>query len=347
MITRAHANSFVELARRLPVLDVRSPGEFAIGHIPHAHSFPLFDDNERAEIGTIYKQVGQLEAMSRGMDFVGPKVGRMFSEGIALAKEGQLLVHCWRGGKRSESVAGLLSVSGLKITLLEGGYKQYRNWVLSQFPKPYDIAIVGGMTGSGKTEVLHALRDMGENTVDLEHLADHRGSAFGRIGATRNVTFTQFENDLATELSALPKRLLWLEDESRGLGSLQIPNAFWLQMVSSTVFVIELPRSVRMQRLMADYGHFPKELLEQSILKLTRRLGGLRTQETLQALAQDDGYKVMDILLEYYDRAYQHVVAGRGAKTTVSIPFDSFDAQAIAGTLRESCKNYRSSSLSH
>lgn len=330
MITRAKVELFVEAARSLPVLDVRSPGEFEHGHIPGAKSFPLFDNEERAEVGTIYKQAGQLEAMSRGMDLIGPKVGRMFAEGVATARNGRLLVHCWRGGKRSEAVAGLLNVAGINVTLLDGGYKAFRNWVLTQFEKQWPLVIVGGTTGSGKTEVLQMLGRLGENILDLEALADHRGSAFGRLGAERDVTFTQFENDMAWELSALKAGTVWIEDESRNLGRLQLPNTFWKQKIAAPIYLIDLPRQVRMERLMKDYGGFSLDELEGSILKIKRRLGGLRTKETLDALHAGDSEKVMDILLDYYDNAYLHATADHHVGRVVKFAFDRFDAEEIA-----------------
>lgn len=338
MITRAKVEAFVEAGRKFPILDVRSPGEFANGHIPGAHLFSLFDNEERAEIGTLFKQVGQLEAITRGMDIIGPKVGKMFAEGIALVKDGKILVHCWRGGKRSEAVAGLLNVAGMHVILLEGGYKQFRNWVLQQFKKPWPFLVVGGKTGSGKTDILHALGAMGENIVDLEELADHRGSAFGRLGATRDVTLPQFENDIAWNLTALKPGMIWLEDESRNLGGLQIQNDLWIQKVSAPMFMVELPRKVRMERLMKDYGNFSKTELEGAIMRLQKRLGGLRTTETVQALHAGDSEKVMDILLEYYDKSYFHPTEERKSRKVIPMAFDHFDAEEIAARLIEESK---------
>jgi tRNA 2-selenouridine synthase len=330
---RLKADVFVEKARETPVLDVRSPAEYAQGHMPGAISFPLFDDDERAEVGTLYKQVGQREAMERGMELIGPKVGAMFKQGIAHAREGRILVYCWRGGQRSASVGALLGMAGLQVGVLEGGYKAYRNWTLDQFKRPWPLAIIGGMTGSGKTEVLHRLRDLGENILDLEHLADHRGSAFGRLGATRTVTPMQFENDIAWALTALPPGRIWVEDESRTLGSLQVPTDFWRQMEACPVYALDVAQDIRSQRLMVDYGQFPRADLEAAAHKIARRLGGQRLQQVVSAIEAEDAETVIAVLLDYYDRAYQHFLAERTNATIVPVEVAHYDVAAIARDL--------------
>ena len=333
MNTREEAEKFIQLAKEVPILDVRSPGEYQKGHIPGAISFPLFNNQERAEIGTIYKQVGQAVAVERGMELVQPKIQEIFNTGNAYAKNGKLLVHCWRGGKRSEAVAGLLGSSGTDVRILNGGYKAYRNWVLAQFEKPYQLSIVGGGTGSGKTKILHALEKANEQILDLEGLADHRGSAFGRLGAKEDVTFTQFENRIADKLFFNKSSHFWVEDESRTLGKLYIPAQFWEQMRAAKVFHIELPDAARMEILLEDYGHFPASELEDSIRKLGRRLGGLRMQQAVDALSKGDLKQVIRILLPYYDKAYSHSIHPRSPENIQQIPFDSFDADAIAREL--------------
>lgn len=330
---RLKAGPFVEKARAIPVLDVRSPAEYAQGHLPGAISFPLFNNEERAEVGTLYKQVGRQEAMERGMELIGPKVGAMFKEGVAHAREGRILVYCWRGGQRSGSVGALLAMAGLEVGVLEGGYKAFRNWTLDQFKKPWPLAIVGGMTGSGKTEVLHRLRDLGENILDLEALADHRGSAFGRLGAARMVTPMQFENDMAWALSALPPGRIWVEDESRTLGSLQIPMELWRQMSTCPVYALDVDRETRAARLMQDYGHFSRTDLDAAARKIARRLGGLRMQQVLDAIAAGDSQLVIGLLLDYYDKSYAHFLAARVNTPLVQVPVPVYDVDRIARDL--------------
>ncbi len=184
-----------------PLLDVRSPGEYAQGHVPGALSFPLFSDAERATVGTIYKQQSRDLALETGLELVGPKLGGFVREARTLAPQGQVVVHCWRGGQRSGSMAWLLRQGGLDVWTLEGGYKAYRTWVLAELAaQQYSLYIIGGRTGTGKTKILHALRQMGEQVVDLEGLACHKGSAFGFIGELPQPTVEQFENDLHAAL---------------------------------------------------------------------------------------------------------------------------------------------------
>jgi tRNA 2-selenouridine synthase len=333
MNRRADVEEFVEQAKNIPVLDVRSPAEFEKGHIPGAISFPLFDNSERAEIGTLYKQAGQSVAIERGMTLIQPRIQDMYKEGVAHAKDGKLLVHCWRGGKRSESVASMLAISGLEVSTLDQGYKSFRRWVLERFSLTYPIRLVGGGTGSGKTEILHKLRDLGSRTLDLEYLADHRGSSFGRLGSTRNVRPAQFENEMAWNLHFSEGGPMWVEDESRSIGQLYIPIELWKQMDAAHVYYIELPLDVRVERLIRDYAHFSMEELSESVVRIARRLGGSRTREVMDALERKDMQTTVKILLEYYDNSYNHAMKRRPPENITRIPFDDFDAEKIAKTL--------------
>jgi tRNA 2-selenouridine synthase len=335
MNRRVRANEFVELARTIPVLDVRSPGEYLKGHIPGAISFPLFDNHERAEIGTLYKQVGQAVAIERGMELVQPRIQEMYRQAVSHIKDGKLLVHCWRGGKRSESVAAMIAVSGAEVGVLEGGYKAYRNWTLGRFVESYDIRLIGGATGTGKTAILHRLQEKGSRILDLEGHADHRGSAFGRLAATREVSHAQFENVLAWDLHFSNGAPLWIEDESRTIGNLSININLWKQMQAAKLYYIELPLEVRVSRLIEDYGHFPKEMLLESVQKIGRRLGGLRLREIVSAIQEDRAEDAVRMLLEYYDKAYTHTMRSRAEANIHRISFTDFDADAIADALLE------------
>jgi tRNA 2-selenouridine synthase len=176
-------DEFLRLTEKIPFVDVRTPSEFSKGHIPGAINIPLFSDEERSVVGTVYKREGEREAVLKGLSFVGPKMTAMLDRGIDLAgNKRQLGVYCWRGGRRSASMAWLFSQGDIKCSLLAGGYKNYRTHVLDEFGKERNIIIVGGMTGSGKTEILKEIDLMGEQVIDLEGIANHRGSAFGAIG---------------------------------------------------------------------------------------------------------------------------------------------------------------------
>ncbi len=338
MVRNIVAAEFVELSWRLPVLDVRSPGEFRQGHVVGAISFPLFDDTERAEVGTLYKQVGQIPAVERGLEIVGGKMKDMFAQGIAHARDRQILVHCWRGGKRSESVASLLAVAGLDVYVMRGGYKAYRNWVLAQFEQSHHLMVVGGLTGTGKTRILHHLAAQGQAIVDIEGHAAHRGSAFGRLGQTHYVSPQQFENGLADDLCRQHGRHIWVEDESRVLGSLSLPQRFWDQKQLAPVFYIEIPDEDRIRLLMEDYGELDHAGVEASIHKITQSLGGLRTQQALAALAANDGEALTRMLLDYYDKLYRNSLTAKPKEAVHHLKFDRFDLDEITATLLAKAK---------
>ncbi|MEM9832480.1 MAG: tRNA 2-selenouridine(34) synthase MnmH [Bacteroidota bacterium] len=299
-------HEFLNHSKQLPVLDVRSPAEYRAGHIPQAHNLPLFSDDERAQVGTLYKQAGRYEALLKGLDVVGPKMRKIVEQAHQLSVNAQVLVHCWRGGMRSESVAWLLTTAGLQAHTLTGGYKTYRRAALDIYQQPLPIIILGGATGSGKTEILQELRRWGEQVIDLEALANHRGSAFGGIDQGKQPTSEQFQNNLFEEWQSLNlSQTIWLEDESFSIGRVQLPHEFWKHMKQAPVIVLEVPRPARVQRLVQEYGNLNPERLAQAIRTIERRLGGLRTQQALQALEDKRLSHVADLLLEYYDRSYQ------------------------------------------
>ncbi|MCB0214369.1 MAG: tRNA 2-selenouridine(34) synthase MnmH, partial [Anaerolineae bacterium] len=222
--TKLGVEPFLELSRHYPVIDVRTSAEFAKGHIPGAMNIPLFSNEERAIIGTTYKQVGQREAMLLGLEIVGPKMRHLIEHIQTVATERTLLLHCWRGGMRSESVAWLAGLFGYRCYTLRRGYKGFRNYVLQMLELPSRLLILGGKTGSGKTEILQVLKQQGEQVIDLEGLAHHKGSSFGALGEADQPSQQQFENELAMQWRQLNlQRPVWLEDESRHIGKLSIP----------------------------------------------------------------------------------------------------------------------------
>lgn len=336
---RITAEEFVKASVNIPVLDVRSPSEFLKGHISGAHSFPLFSDNERAEIGTLYKQVGQKEAVERGLELVSPKIKQMVVEAQELAKDGKLLVHCWRGGMRSESVGNLLKIAGIQVQVLEGGYKGYRRWVLDQFEKSYEFRVIGGMTGSGKTEVLRAMKKAGQQIIDLEQIADHRGSAFGRLGSGVRVCQAQFENELAQALHLIIEGPIWLEDESRQIGSLIIPPNIWRQMREAPFYYLKPGKKNRIDRLMKDYGHFPAEMIKGSVDKIEKRLGGLRHRQAVQLIEENQGPELVSMLLEYYDKMYRHGAEKRRSKVRHEINSEQIDMCDLVNLILDLPKN--------
>lgn len=316
--------SFLAQSALAPVLDVRSPGEYLHAHIPGALSFPLFTDEERKVIGTTYKQQSRQAAVLTGLEYFAARMQPMLSEVQDILRDwharrgsperhltpGPVLVHCWRGGMRSGAIAWLLDLYGFKVYQLKGGYKAYRNWVLTQFEKSYNFHVLGGFTGSGKTGLLEGLKEWGAQTIDLESLAHHKGSAFGWLGEPPQPGQEMFENLLAMELSRISHRegtskgVIWLEDESRHIGSVGIPPGIWNQMRLSPLYFLDIPFESRLEHIVRHYGAFSAEDLISSIKKIEKRMGGLETRDSIKLLKEGRIRESFDILLRYYDKLY-------------------------------------------
>ncbi|TAL60860.1 MAG: tRNA 2-selenouridine(34) synthase MnmH [Bacteroidetes bacterium] len=349
---------FLQQAQKCPVIDVRSPGEFDQGHIPGAINIPLFDNEERAKVGTAYVQKSKEEAIRIGYEIANPKIDLFLSkvEKIAAAEQANkrtseqandepltinhkpltVLIHCWRGGMRSSKFAQLLNENGYNTYTLVRGYKAYRNFVLQSFNRNADILVVGGETGSGKTEILKHIAAQGEQVIDLEALANHKGSAFGSLGEAPQPTNEQFENALCAAFGKLdPARKIWLEDESRSIGKVQLPAALWARMKEALILRVSVPKSSRIERLVADYGNFSKEELSSCVLKIHQRLGGQHVNRALEELEKGDLHEVADITLTYYDKAYNYNHEKRSMKDVFFIECDSADAKLNAGKVLE------------
>lgn len=329
-------DDFLARSKELPVIDVRSPSEFALGHIPGAVNVPLFDDEERARIGTTYKQVGRREAVTVGLRCIGPRMAE-FSEELlphAEAAGRKALVHCWRGGMRSGSVAWLMETFGCRFATLTGGYKAFRRWVLDGFEQPRRIHVVAGLTGSGKTEVLTALSALGEQVIDLEALAHHKGSAFGALGQEPPPTQQQFENQLAfLWRAASPDRALWLEDESRSVGRIGVPIPIWRQKQAGRFHLVEVPDDDRVRHLCDGYADHPREVLAERIESIRKRLGGDRVKEAVEAIEAGDAQTACRILLAYYDKAYRHCLEKAAPAHLEVHRFEALDPESMASTL--------------
>ena len=296
------------------IIDVRSPDEYAHAHIPNAFSLPLFTNEERAEIGTTYKQQSREAAIKLGLPFFGNKMQNMIeqAEGWAANYEKTkgnkptILVHCWRGGMRSAAVAWLLDLYGFKTEQLTGGYKAYRNWVLAQFEKNYSMKVLGGYTGSGKTEILLQLQKSKIPVIDLEGLAHHKGSAFGAIGQTVQPSQEMFENKLAAALfNNKTNEPFWVEDESQRIGLVMVPNSFFIQMRNSVCHFIIIPFEERLNFILQGYGSYDVQLLIDATVRIQKRLGGLETKNAVQFFNDNNIIAAFAILLKYYDRWYE------------------------------------------
>ncbi len=313
------------------ILDVRSPAEFAHGHIPGALNLPLFLDSERAQIGTLYKQQGHDAAVLEGLRIVGPKLASLVEEACVLAPEKVVAIHCWRGGMRSSSVAWLLRQAGFTVNVIEGGYKTYRKWVQSQFANGLQLRVLGGPTGSGKTRILNELAGLGEQVIDLEFFASHKGSAFGAFGEKPQSSIEQFENNLVQYLLTLDtSRAIWIEDESRKIGSIYLHDDFWDQLNSGQLFNIEIPDSLRIEQLVKEYGKFNTAELATAIGRIGKRLGPQHLKAALEALHNQDLYRVAEIVLLYYDKAYRYSQARRLNPIAEKLVFNHADPKLIA-----------------
>ncbi len=334
-IEQIDRETFLKLAEESPVVDVRSPGEFSHAHIPGAFPLPLFTDDQRKIIGTAYKQESRQVAVKAGLNFfsermktIPDEVEDIIKSKFQNSKQNKVLVHCWRGGMRSRSVAWLLDLYGFKVYTLKGGYKAFRNWVLDQFEKEYTIHILGGYTGSGKTEVLNEMKRKGKAVIDLEALANHKGSAFGSLGQMPQPGQEMFENLLALELfrktnepgnsinsDDIPnnktQKEIWMEDESRHIGTAGIPKALWERMRQSPLCFLEIPFEERLTYILSKYGRFDKKELINSILRIQKRLGGLETKHAINYLLENNLRACFSILLQYYDKLYKNALFKR------------------------------------
>jgi len=334
-IERIHIERFLDLAKHHLVIDVRSPGEYNHAHIPGAFSLPLFTDEERKIVGTTYKQESREKAIKTGLDFFGPKMKKMVEEVESIVQRQEsgvnnsglrtpdcLLVYCWRGGMRSAGVAWLLDLYGFKIFTLIGGYKKFRNLVLDIFKLPFNFKILGGYTGSGKTEVLKALLEKGEPVIDLEGIANHKGSAFGNIGMPVQPTQEMFENLLAKNLLIKLANQVWLEDESQRIGQVNIPKDVWNKMRQSPVYFLDIPFEERLVHIAEEYGQLDKQLIIDAIGRIQEKLGGVNAKMAVQLLEEGNTIESFRILLKYYDKFYLKALHNRKALNSLLLTIE-------------------------
>ena len=334
-----NAKEFMVLAKSFPLVDVRSPAEFEEGHISGAINIPIFNDDERAIVGTIYKNNGRLSAIERGLEIVGPKMAQFAHKAIEIASFNRLLVYCWRGGMRSENMAWLFERVGINCSVLQGGYKSYRNYLLEMTGNLPQLIVIEGYTGSGKTEILLHLKAMGEQVIDLEGLANHKGSVFGGIGQEMQPTTQQFQNDLFDEILNfdLLKRI-WIEGESLTVGRVFLPDPLWVRMNEAKCIEIFVPKADRIRRLVTEYGSLPYDLMESAIETISKRLGNLRIQEILHCYQEKNLDCVAGKLLEYYDQTYLYSREKYKKKLT-GIVLPNNDASANAAIILEKTAN--------
>lgn len=329
MITPVNTGEFVSLLKELPVIDVRSPREFEQGHVPGALNLPLFDNEERKNVGITYKKRGRDKALLEGLDLAGKKLSGFVNFVNRNTRNKKVLLHCWRGGMRSESMAWLLSLAGYQVFLMQGGYKAYRKYIRQLWEEPCRFIVLSGKTGSGKTEILRLLKENGKQVLDIEYHARHKGSAFGALDGEAQPTTEQFENNLAEEWMKFNKDdYIWTEDESQTIGCVRLPDMLYKQIRKSMVILMDLPKELRIVRLVKDYSKVPKTLLIHSVEKIERRLGGQNAKAAIEALEKDDFKTAAGVILHYYDKAYEYNLNKRNPEKIINITSDMPDPKS-------------------
>ncbi|WP_425060925.1 tRNA 2-selenouridine synthase [Sporomusa carbonis] len=316
MVIKLHNVIKVEEAVTLnnPIyIDVRSPAEYAVGHIPKAVNIPLFTDDERAQVGTTYKQVGVEEAKHLGLTIVSAKLPEIVRQTCQLHKAGRkVIVYCWRGGMRSKSIVSVLEMMGIAASQLLGGYKAYRQYVLNRlrdFKVKPKIFVLCGSTGTGKTIIINGLAEHNIPVIDLEKLANHRGSVFGQIGLGRPATAQNFDAELLIELERLNDQpYIVVECESKRIGNVYLPDALFNAMKQGKRLMLSTNIEIRIDRLIAEYVDVcasNQAAIIASIESLRKRLGNKKTDQLLNDFNVG---KIRDVvktlLVDYYDPMY-------------------------------------------
>lgn len=306
--------ALAQLPRFDAVLDARSPAEFTLDHLPGAQSWPVLDDDERRVVGTQYKQESAFDARKRGAALVARRIAELLDQHAAdKPREWQPLVYCWRGGQRSGTLAWFLDQVGFRVTLMQGGYKAFRAAVraeLEQLPARHRFIVIGGRTGTGKSRLLQALVSEGAQVLDLEALACHRGSVLGALPEVPQPSQKQFENRVWQALRRFDEtRPVFVESESRKIGTLQVPEALILRMRShGHVCLVDMPMAARVALLLEDYAHFAQA--PERFCDLLSTMVELRGHEPVSRWQQDarEGRwaTVFEALVrEHYDPLYQ------------------------------------------
>ena len=331
---RLGVEEFLERARNGRIIDVRSPAEYQKGHIPGAVNMPIFTNKERAEVGTVYKQQSREEAILLGLDIVGPKLRKIADEGKRQALNNTLHLYCWRGGMRSEKMAWLFDLNGLQTTVLEGGYKNYRQYGSELIKRLAHLVVIQAPTGSGKTEIIRALAELGEQVIDLEDLAHHKGSAFGGLGQDDQPSTQQFQNKIYQLISEFdPAKPVWLESESLTIGRVYLPEELWQRMNEAEIISLNLPLNERVNNILAQYGHFPAEDLIAKVDQLKQKLGGLLVKEISNDIAEGNMALAVGKLLDYYDKTYSYSARKHKMKEPQHIELSRIKATENAGKI--------------
>lgn len=310
-------------ARTDAVIDVRSPSEFAEDHAPGAVNLPVLSDEERARVGTIYVQDDTFHARRLGAALVARNIADHIEGALAGRGGGwRPLVYCWRGGQRSHAMATVLAQVGWRTSLLTGGYKTYRRQVVSSLydgTPPRDVVLLGGATGVGKTELLERLRRRGVQVIDLEGLAEHRGSLLGALPGRPQPSQKRFESRFAEALAAVdPARPLVMEAESSRIGDLSLPPVVWSAMSGAATVELVAPAQARTRRLVATYREGTQDAagFAERLGRLPRHIPRAAVARWRDLLARDDLDAVAaELTAQHYDPAYARAARGRDRPT--------------------------------
>ena len=334
-----------------PLIDVRSPGEHYKGNMPNSLNIPLFDNEERSIVGTVYKNYGREKAVIQGLDFLADKIDNMVNklfEALNVYKskkvgsqieEPTLKIYCARGGMRSQSISWLLEKYNQRNVTLRDGYKSYRKWALESFNQEWRINLIGGKTGTGKTKLLKLLDENNYQIIDLEGLACHRGSTFGGIGMKEQPSNEQFENNIAEKLKGFKKsNKIFVEAESANIGRCKIPHEFFSQMKSAERIEIKKSESNRLDELIKTYSIYEEKDLIEAVLRIKKRLGPQRTKIAIESIKNEDWRSVCKSVLEYYDKCYEYEKTGKNNIKILDMT-DIFDDQKTLKLIKEFAKS--------
>lgn len=308
--------SVAQLGEFDEIIDVRSEGEFAEDHIPGAVNYPVLNNLEREQVGTLYKQTSSFDAKKIGAALVSANIARHLQQHLLKhPRDWRPLVYCWRGGGRSSALAHVLAQIGWQVGRLDGGYKTYRRAVIDELltlPARFSWRVVCGMTGTGKSRLLRALCDQGAQVLDLEELAAHRGSVLGNLPDAPQPPQKLFESRVWRALGQLdPERPVFVESESKKIGNLRVPEALIDTMWQSACIIVEAPMAVRVGLLKDDYAHFLQDAaLLNGQLDCLRQLHGSAVIDDWQGLARNQAWDQLteELLVRHYDPAYTRAI---------------------------------------
>ena len=325
-----------------PLIDVRSPSEYYKGHLPNSYNIPIFDDFERSRVGTIYKKNGRDKAIEEGLVIIEKKIQDLINNLFECINnyrienkkdnyKGQnIKVYCARGGMRSLSVSWLLRQFKLDVVTLKGGYKSYRKWSLESLSKKWNIVVIGGKTGTGKTKLLKLFKKQNYQTVDLEKFASHRGSTFGGLGMGNQPQNEDFENKISEELNKFNQdNSIFVEAESANIGRCKIPHEFFKQMKNSLRIEVIRSESNRLEELISTYSIFNEDELIEAVLRIKKRLGPQRTKVAIESIKMQKWDMVCKSVLEYYDKCYEYEKDGKKNIKSIDLTDLTYDKNIL------------------